>query len=82
MILIVTYELKSTLKDYSPFFDALKKNAGQWWHFMESTWIVSTNFPPDDFAKLLYPHMTNADSLFVGRLQKDYQGWLPADASD
>ena len=82
MVLIVTYALNNKAADYTPLFAAIKSNAGRWWHFMDSTWIVETQHTADQFAKLLYPHMFTTDSLFVGRLQGEKQGWLPKEAWD
>jgi hypothetical protein len=82
MVLIVTYALNSKDKDYTPLFDAIKKNGGYWWHFMDSTWVVSTPYSADQFAKFLYPHILATDYLLVARLQREHQGWLPKEAWD
>jgi hypothetical protein len=79
-LLLINQELKSTTHNYAPFYAALKGNCAEWWHFMEHTWIVSTNHSADEYAKLLYPHMLRTDHLLVIKLQKDYQGWLPPEA--
>lgn len=76
MVLIVNYALNNQYKDYTPFFDAIKSNSTEWWHFLDSTFIVTTTKSADQFAKALFPYMERTDSLFVSRLQKDYQGWL------
>jgi hypothetical protein len=82
MVLIITYALNSKQKDYAPLFDAIKNNAGQWWHFMDSTWIVNTVYSANEFAQFLYPHIVNTDHLLVARLQGEHQGWLPKEAWD
>lgn len=80
MVLLINYELRDVTKDYTPFLDAIKANCAEWWHFLPHTWIVATVHSSDDFAKLLYPHMLNTDSLLVVRLESDHQGWLVKDA--
>ena len=40
------------------------------------------HYSADQFAKHLYPHMLNTDGVFVGRLKREYQGWLVKDARD
>jgi hypothetical protein len=82
MVLIINYALRNRLKDYAPFFATIKGNCNQWWHFLESTFIVSTDSSADEFAKLLYPHIEATDALLVARLQKDHQGWLQKEAWD
>jgi hypothetical protein len=82
MVLIITFAHNSPAKDYTSFFEAIKSNANEWWHFMESTWIVTTHHSANEFARLLYPHILNTDYLLVARLSNEYQGWLPKDAWD
>jgi hypothetical protein len=82
MVLIITFAHNNPAKNYNPFFDAIKSNSAQWWHFMESTWIVSTAHSADQFAHLLFPHMETTDYLLVARLHPEHQGWLPKEAWD
>jgi hypothetical protein len=82
MVLIINYALRNQYKDYAPFFNAVKQNCDQWWHFLDSTWIIVTNHSAHEYAQFLLPHIEATDSLFVARLHKDYQGWLPAEAWD
>lgn len=82
MVLIITFAHNNPQKDYTPFFEAIKANSAQWWHFMESTWIVSTGHSADQFARLLFPYIENTDYVLVARLRREYQGWLPNDAWD
>ena len=79
-VLMVVHELKSPDKDYGPFYKAIQDGSEQWWHYMQNMWLVKTSSTPDTFARQLYPHMLRTDWLFVGKLQKEYQGWLPEDA--
>jgi hypothetical protein len=82
MVLIVNYTLKNRLKDYSPLFDAIK-NCGEWWHFMEATWIINTTHSPDAVARHLNNFIdSNLDFLLVCRLSSEHQGWLPKEAWD
>jgi hypothetical protein len=83
MILIVTYDLR-TPKDYHDFYEAIKAQGeqGKWWHYMASTWLLSTSKSPSDVAEALRPHMDNQDFLFVCELAPNYQGWLPKPAWD
>ncbi len=80
MVLIINYALNNGLKDYNPLFNAIK-GCGEWWHFMESTWIVNTVYSADVVGKHLQKYIdTNTDHLLVMRLQRESQGWLPNEA--
>jgi hypothetical protein len=81
-VLLIAYALRNRFKDYSPFFQAIKANSIQWWHFIDSIFIVYTNHSADEYAHFLYPHIENTDSLLVTRLQHEEQGWLPKEAWD
>lgn len=79
-VLLVTYELRDQLKDYSPLFKAIQNNSTSWWHYLERVWLVDTTHNPDTFAKLLYPYITTGDALLVFKLARENQGWLPNEA--
>jgi hypothetical protein len=80
MVLIINYALKNKYKDYSPLYKAIQ-DCGAWWHFMDSTWIVYTAHSANTVSQHLQQFIdTNTDYLFVCRLQKEHQGWLPKEA--
>lgn len=81
-LLLVAYKLRVPLKSYTPFYDAIKHNCSNWWHFFDSIFIVYTDYSANEFAQLLFPHLDRRDSLMVVRLQHEFQGWLPKDAWD
>lgn len=80
MILIVTYDLRSP-KDYHEFYEAVKLQ-GKWWHYMASTWLLSTQKTPQEVVDAVLPHMDAQDLLFVCELSNKYQGRLPKPAWD
>jgi hypothetical protein len=79
-VLLITHALNNPNKDYAPFFGAIKNNCNYWWHFFDTTWIVSTNLGANEYANLLYPHMETADRLLVVKITLEHQGWLPKEA--
>ena len=83
MILIITYDLR-TPKDYHNFYEAIKAQGeqGKWWHYMASTWLLSTTKTPQAVVDALRMHLDNQDLLFVCQLAANYQGWLPKPAWD
>ena len=78
MILIVTYDLK-TRRDYTAFYGALQQQ-GSWWHYIASTWLLSTDKSPEEVARALRPYMDLYDSLLVAELGGRYNGYLPDEA--
>ncbi len=83
MILIVTYDLR-TPKDYHDFFEAIKAQGeqGKWWHYMSSTWLLSTSKTPQAVFDAIHPHLDKQDFVFVCEMASNYQGWLPKPAWD
>jgi hypothetical protein len=83
MILIITYDLR-TPKDYHDFYEAIKAQGeeGKWWHYMASTWLLSTTKTPQQVSDAIHPHLAEQDLLFVCELNPNYQGWLPKPAWD
>ena len=82
MVLIVNYALNNRSRNYTPLFEAIKNNSVQWWHYLESTWVVNTNLSANDFAFRLLSHIETTDHLLVARLTREHQGWLPKEAWD
>jgi len=79
-VLLVTYAQNTPGKDYTPLYDAIKKNCSEWWHYLDHVWIVNSSQTADQLARNLYPYMTKLDSLLVVRITAEHQGWLPQDA--
>lgn len=54
--LLVGYDLNSPGQDYSDLVASLKSNP-QWWHYLDSTWLIRTTQTPvqvrDDLRKLI-----------------------------
>lgn len=79
-LLLITHELKTAGKDYTPYFETIKREANGWWHYLENVWIVNTWMTPHQFAQKLYPHITKDDRLLIVKITVEQQGWLPQDA--
>jgi hypothetical protein len=77
-LLLVTFSLRNSLRDYSDFFVNLRGNALNWWHFIEQTCVVSTRLDANSFAQKLIPYIEKTDSLLVAEIKPhEFQGWLP-----
>lgn len=78
MILLVSYDLRGP-HDYTAFYEILKLQ-GTWWHYLTSTWLVSTTKTPTEVYNSIAPHMLKNDSVLVIEVGKAYNGWLPEKA--
>jgi len=79
-LLLISYDLNDTKKDYSSFYDELKTKT--WWHYLGSTWIIQTDENATQVYNRLCHHILTSDRLLVIELAQDRQGWLPKDAWD
>jgi hypothetical protein len=79
-VLLITHKLNNRFRDYSSFYETIKGSCNEWWHYFDTTWIVTTNHSAYSFSQLLLSHIEEADRLLVIKVRKDYQGWLEADA--
>jgi hypothetical protein len=80
MILIVSYDLQS-VNTRAAFFQALQQQ-GEWWHYLTSTWLISTDKTPEQVFNVLSPFMTTSDRLLIFELGRSYFGFLPKEAWD
>lgn len=81
MLLLITYDLRSSDKDYTALYEGIKRNCNKWWHYMESVWIVKTENTPDSIVDFLKDKIDKDDRLFVVNIsQQKRQGWLPSKA--
>jgi hypothetical protein len=82
-LLLITFSLRNSERDYSLFFVALRGNALNWWHFIEQTVVVSTEQDAEEYTRLLLPYMEKTDSLLVVKVSPhQFEGWLPQEAWD
>ena len=81
MALLVSYDLRTPGADYSGLIEELKKSKG-WWHYLKSTWIVSTTETPDELYDRLEPHRHKDDRILILEIGPGAarQGWLPEKA--
>lgn len=80
-VLLVTYALRTSEKDYNPFFQALQQQ-GEWWHFIESTWLISTKRTPQEVYSAVVGNITTSDALMIVPITRPYWGYLPKEAWD
>lgn len=76
MMLLITFDRNGVHQDSSRLHKEIK-TAGRWWHHLESTWIVSTDLTPAQWADRLRRHLDSGDHLLVIEIARNYDGWLP-----
>jgi len=79
MIYLISYALNRSDKDYSQLINKLKSYE-TWWHYLDSTWLISTNKDAENIYKDLMPFLDEDDSILIINVGKDRQGWLPKKA--
>jgi len=80
MLYLITYDLKRPIQNYTELFNLLR-NKGDWWHYLDSTWLIrsndSINSLADDIRNILDPN----DRFLIFEVTGKYsQGWLSSEA--
>jgi len=80
VIVLVSYDLHGQ-RDYASFYATLGEQ-GSWWHYLSSTWLLSTDRSPEEIADALRPHLDPNDSILVTEMARGgrYAGILPEPA--
>jgi hypothetical protein len=79
MIYAINYDLKQPGRNYSGLYEAIGK-CGETWHYLGSTWLVSTSLTAQGIWDRLAPHIDKNDFMLVVGITRDHQGWLPPEA--
>lgn len=64
----IGYDLITPGQDYEDLLDAIKKVGSNWWHCLDSTWIIKHPGPASAIRDALTPHMDANDKLLVMKL--------------
>ena len=67
---LIGYDLMKQGQDYDALVEEIKK-IGDWWHCLDSTWIVKTNLDSQQIRDRLIPKIDNNDRLLVVRLKQE-----------
>ena len=70
--ILITYDLKKPGQDYKDLIDKIKSLSSNWWHCLESVWIIKTNLSPFDVVSQLLPHVDNSDRIFSTEVSKNW----------
>jgi len=76
---IVTYDLKKPADQYGALFHELKQSHN-WWHYLNSTWIVVRYETLAELGPKLRPLIYQSDRLLIQPAKGPSDGWLPKEA--
>lgn len=72
--LLIGYDLNRSGQNYDELIAAIK-SLGNWWHHLESTWLVKTSLGPVQVTDQLKAHIDNNDELLVVDITGDAAAW-------
>ena len=68
---IISYDLRKPGRNYDGLFDVIK-SLGDWWHCLESVWIVHTSLTSGQIRDRVASSLDANDKLLVAKLQGDW----------
>ncbi len=79
--LMVGYDLNKPNKDYDPLIKQLKEGYGDWWHHLDSTWLIKTTKSAKAVRDELKSYIDDDDELVVINVTDDARAWTGFNAS-
>lgn len=76
MVYLITYDINTTIKDYSDLYDAIKGISGDYQHPLESVWLVNTDLNRIELFNAIHDKMSSQDYLLIIEVCGEYYGWL------
>jgi len=82
---MISYDLGKPRRDYEGLITAIQQLAENWWHCLESTWIVKSTLSADAIRDRLDRYLDSSDKLLVSVVSppaawtgfgKDCSDWL------
>ncbi|MFV5263841.1 hypothetical protein ACMUMS_09780 [Acinetobacter courvalinii] len=65
---MIGYDLNKSGKDYDGLINKIKDIADNWWHHLDSTWIIKSSKSAKEIRDLLSPYIDQDDELLVAGL--------------
>ena len=56
------------------------QSSEDWWHYIDKTWLISTDESLAELHERLSRHLVSEDKLLITRFQGDYAGLLTPEA--
>jgi hypothetical protein len=67
-IYMIGYDLNKPGQNYENLFTAIKKLSNNWWHCLDSTWLIKSDNTAVSIRDALRPHIDASDELLVAKL--------------
>lgn len=77
--IIIGYDLNKPGQDYSELISAIKKYS-DWWHYLDSTWIVKTNLSVVEVLDGLRRYLDKGDEMLAIDISNRPAAWVGFDA--
>lgn len=77
----ISYDLNIPGQNYQDLYEEIKSFGG-YWHYLDSTWLVSTQLSASQMSERMLKHTDKNDNFLIIRVVADYHGWLPEAAWD
>lgn len=79
--LLITYDLNRPGQGYKDLHEAIKNLGTSWWHYLDSTWLVSTTLTVEQATTRVEAVVDKNDHFLIVNITGDAtQGWLPEKA--
>ena len=81
---LITYDLKtSPASSYDSLYKEIKASGTNWWHYLDSTWVIKSSLEAKAINKKLIAHLKQGDRIFIVKIEtSSMDGWLPKEAWD
>jgi len=63
--MLVAYDLNRPHQDYANLYRRLEQVGSNWWHQLDSTWLIKTTLPEDQLRDELRRHIDADDELLI-----------------
>lgn len=80
---LIGYDLNKDGQDYKGLYEKIKElSSNNWWHCLDSTWIIKSNLTADQILEKLKPFIDANDHILVIELGSDFAGYLSEDCGN
>jgi hypothetical protein len=69
-VYLIGYDLDTPGQDYENLFDAIKAASTDWWHCLDSTWLIVSDQSAAAIRTALVQHIDGNDKLLVATMGK------------